>query len=373
MRAGIVGLALLGLAACGSGNAGQEPIYLGLAGPVSQPTGRSFQLASEMAIEEINRNGGIGGRPLALIIKDDEANPERAIEVAAELRDDPRVVAVIGHVNSPATIAAADIYNDEDRGVLQISPASSSPLVTEAGPWTFRVCPSDLQHGPALATWTYERLGRARAAVLYANDDYGRGLRDSFAAAFEDAGGEVVARDPFLPSIMESETTLDPYLERAMRNRANAVIIAGQANEALRIIHAARRLGFTGPILGADGLTNVKDEGEIAEGVYITSAFLPDRPSASAQRFVRAYIDRYDEAPDHRGAMAYDAIYLVAEAIREVGLDRRTLRDYVASIGTERPAFDGISGRIAFDENGDVAGKDVAVGIVREGNIVTAR
>lgn len=370
VRSAAAALGLLALAACGAGEDG--PIYLGLAGPISQPNGRSFRLAAEMAVDEINRAGGIRGRRLELVQLDDQANPERAIEVATELRDDPRIVAVIGHINSAATIEAAKIYNDEDNGVLQISPASSSPLVTEAGPWTFRVCPSDLQHGPTLASWTYERLGRRRAAVLYANDDYGRGLLDTFSRAFEEAGGTIVARDPFLPSLITSPDALDPYLERAIAAGMDALVVAGQAAEALTILTAARRLGFHGPVLGADGITNLRDAGEIAEGVYITSAFLPDRPTERAQKFVRDYVARYEELPDHRGAMAYDAIHLVARALAEVGTDRRTLRDHIARVGSELPAYEGVSGTIIFDENGDVAGKDVAVGIVRQGRILTA-
>ena len=378
-------LAFAGLAACGAGGA-EAPIHIGLAGPVNQPNGRSMHLAAQMAIDEINLEGGINGRPLALVVKDDEANQEKAVAVATELRDDPRVVAVVGHINSAATRHAARIYNDEQRGVVELSPASSAPEISNAGPWTFRICPTDLQHAPALADWVYNRLGRSRAAVLYTNDAYGRGLVDVFAQAFERAGGTVVARDPFLPQIVDS-IGVDPFLERAIRNRMDALIIAGQAEPALSIIRAARRLGYRGPILGADGLTNLREAGPIAEGVYVTSAFLPDRPTEEARRFVQAYVQRYGELPDHRGAMTYDAIRLLARVLREIDATsslgaqpsmgetiavRRAIRDYLAGVGTRYPAFEGVSGTIRFDENGDVVGKDVAVGIIRNGQIVTA-
>ena len=378
-------LALAGLAACGAGGA-EVPIHIGLAGPVNQPNGRSMHLAAQMAIDEINLEGGINGRPLALVVKDDEANQEKAVAVATELKDDPRVVAVVGHINSFATRAAARIYNDEQRGVVELSPASSAPEISEAGDWTFRVCPTDLQHAPALADWVYNRLGRSRAAVLYTNDAYGRGIVDVFAQAFERAGGTVVARDPFLPQIVDS-IGVDPFLERAIRNRMDALIIAGQAEPALSIIRAARRLGYRGPILGADGLTNLREAGSIAEGVYVTSAFLPDRPTEEARLFVDAYVQRYGELPDHRGAMTYDAIRLLARVLREIDASstlgtqpsmretvtvRRAIRDYLAGVGTRYPAFEGVSGTIRFDEKGDVVGKDVAVGIIRNGQIVTA-
>lgn len=377
-------LALAALTACGAGEAG-DAIYLGIAGPTSISNGRSMRMAAEMAVEEINLAGGIDGRPLALVVKDDEASPERAIEVATELREDPRIVAVVGHINSAASVAAADVYNHPERGVVELSPASSSLTLSEAGEWTFRVCPTDLQHAPALAEWTYGRLGLRRAAVLYANDDYGRGLLEAFAQAFEQEGGQVIARDPFLPSLAESPDAFVPYLERALRNQMDALVIAGQAAEGYRILQAARRLGYTGPVLGADGITSLRQAGDLAEGVYITSAFLPDRPTAAAQAFVQAYEERYGEQPDHRGAMTYDAVYLLARALRDTGAARtgiasmddaarvrRAVRDYLASVGNETPAFEGVSGTIRFDENGDVTDKNVDVGVVRGGQLVTA-
>src|SRR6185295_13314766 len=123
--------------------------------------------------------GGIRGRQVRLVLADDSADASKAIEVARQLRADPQVVAVVGHVNSTASLKAATIYNavgnDSVPGdpVVQISPASSSPQLTGAGDWTFRVCPTDLEFSPALARWA-SQLGRRRAAVLYANDDYGQ-------------------------------------------------------------------------------------------------------------------------------------------------------------------------------------------------------
>ena len=363
--------ALAGIIGCG---ADASPIRIAIAGPVGQVTGHSMRLAAELAVDEINRAGGVRGRLIELVVRDDEASPERAIEIAAELRDDPSIVAVVGHINSAATLAAAKIYNDDERGVVAISPASSSPLLTDAGPWIFRVCPSDLLHGPALARWAYERLGVRKVAALYANDDYGRGVVENFGAAFVAAGGQLLSQDPYLPDMLEDSNAVDPYLERAIRDGMEALVIAGQAEAAARIIAAARRLGYNGPVIGPDGLTNLRDAGPIAEGVYISSAFLPDRRDPAAQAFVRAYQERYRELPDHRGAMTYDAIRLLARAIGQVGTDRTAIRDYLDDVGRkpDNPPFEGVSGTIRFDENGDVSGKEVTIGVVRAGRLVTA-
>jgi len=373
-RIGLALLMLLPVSACDRADAGVSdgPIVLGVAGPLEQASGQSMLNAAQMAAEEINTGGGIDGRPIELRPHDDGADAARAIQVATRLRDDPQVVAVVGHINSGATLAAAPVYNDPAAPVVAVSPASSSPAISTAGPWTFRVCPSDLQHGPALAAWAASQLGARRTLIVYANDDYGRGVLRSFGESFASGGGAIVSADPFLPALVRDSATLAPYLERGMRRRVDAIMVAGQADEGRRLLEAGRLIGFDGPVLGADGMTGLRDAGVIAEGVYISSAFLPDRPTPEAQRFVAAYQERYGQLPDHRAAMTYDAVLLLARAIGEVGTERRAIRDYLDQVGRGHPTFEGVSGTIAFDENGDVSSKEVAIGVVRDGRLVSA-
>jgi branched-chain amino acid transport system substrate-binding protein len=375
----LAALTAVTLLATGCGQS--DPIYIGLAGPVNAANGVSMKRAAELAVEEINGTGGIDGRLLVLDIQDDAANANRAIEIARDFRADSRIVAVVGHLNSAASLAAAPVYNAprgdrENPGtpVLQVSPASSAPGLTHGWDWTFRITPTDLEFAPAVARWAVQELGSRRAAVLYANDAYGRGVMTSFLADFQALGGTVVSGGPYLNSILVEGDELDPYLRRAIDRQADALVIGGQAEAGLAIIQAARRLGYTGPVLGADGLTSLKDAGPAGEGVYISSAFLPDRPDSLSREFVRAYRERYDGAtPDHRGAMAYDIIYMLRDAIRAVGTDRRAVRDWIARVGRGNDPFRGVSGEVRFDEHGDVQGKAVDVGVVRGGELVSAQ
>jgi branched-chain amino acid transport system substrate-binding protein len=396
LAAALVLLAPLG-AACKGGSG--DTITIGVAGPINKPNGRSLRMAAEMAAEEINKANLIPGKTIRLAVEDDNGDASQAIEVAARLRANPAVLAVIGHVNTGATLAAAPIYNetfggsdsnagngsgdsaqgkaraDSLRGtspLVEISPASSGMELTQAGDWTFRSVPTDREHGPVLARQVI-RLGRSRAAILFSNDDYGRGVMTSFADAFQHERGTIVESDPYLPSAVDGTDGLAPYLTRAMRSGADALVIAGAADKATVIIGAARRLGFTGPILGGDGLTSLKDSA-VADGLYVSSAWLPDRADAGSQDFVRRYYERYHELPDHRGANAYDLMYLLADAIKNAGASREAIRDYLAQVGRSRPAFNGTAtGKIAFDENGDVVGRDVMIGVVRDRKLVTAK
>ena len=376
----VAALAVLSLAACGRK---EETIVLGVAAPLQMANGKSVQMAAEMAVDEINKKLAGTGRTFALEIRDDEKSEKKGIEVARDLRENEKVVAVIGHVNSAVSIKAAPIYNmpageqDSILGdpVVQISPASSAPALTGAGPWTFRVTPTDLEFSPVLARHARERLGSSKAAVIYANDEYGQGVTSTFAAAFRRQGGQIVSSDPYLPDILKNPAALDPYLVRAIRRGADALVIGGQADAGVPIIQAARRLGYTGPILGADGLTGVKDARGVGEGVFVSSAFLPDHDTPAAQKFVAAFRARYKTSPDHRAAQTYDIVYLLYEAITKVGPDREAIRGYLEQVGRPggHPAFDGVSGTIKFDENGDVVEKPVVIGVVRGSELVTAR
>lgn len=367
----VLAVVAAGIPACTSSST--DTIQIALAAPVSMPAYTGVKRAAEMAVAEVNASGGVDGQDLQLVIRDDSTRPQRAIAIANELVADPSVVAVVGHLNSSATLAAAPIYNDPAHGLVNVSPASSSPQVTNAGPWTFRVCPSDLEHGPVLAAWAMNRLHDRRAVVLYSNDDYGRGVLSSFADAFAALGGQVLSQDPYLPAMLSGDGDPDPYLRRAIRNHMDVLVIAGQSEDGAAILREARADGYNGAVMGADGLTGLRNMGSIANGVYVSSAWLPDQAAEASQQFVQAYHERYGTDPDQFAAMTYDAVRLLAQAIRAVGPDRAAIRSYLAQVGRGRPAFQGVSGTISFDEHGDVVNKNVVVGVIRDGKLVSAR
>jgi branched-chain amino acid transport system substrate-binding protein len=365
-RRRIVLVAAIALAAA----CGGDPIRIGLAGPFGEPRAESMRRAAELAVREINDSGGVRGRPLELVVEDDQGSTERAILVARRFRDDPSIVAVIGHLASGTTLAAAPVYNDARNGLPAISPSASSPALTAAGPYTFRVCPTDLVHGGRLAAWAVDQLGATRAAVIYLNDDYGRGVRRVFDQEFTRRKGRLVSDDPYLDDL----PAFLPYLER-IRNRGgtDVLLIAGTRAGAERILAALDTLEFRPTVMGGDGLAGMEQAGAMTDGVLVSTAYLPDRPGNRNAAFVRDYRAAYqNQDPDHRGAAAYDAMYLLARALDAAGVDRDRVREYLAGVGTATEAFDGVTGRIAFDANGDVPDKDVVIGVMRDGRIVTA-
>ncbi|MCI0345816.1 MAG: ABC transporter substrate-binding protein, partial [Chloroflexi bacterium] len=267
------------------------------------------------------------------------------------------VVAVVGHLTSSATIAAAPVYNRRDRPVAAITPSASNPTIGTLGPYTFRACPHDLVHGTRLARWAQERLAARRAGVLYLNDDYGRGMRAAFSQSFTALGGTVVSEDPYLLTV----ESFEPYLSRLRAlGGVDVLMIAGFRTGAERILATLDSLDLEPTILGGDGLTGIERSAVGAEGVYISEAYLPDRPGRRNEAFVAAYRAAFGDRPlDHRGATTYDIVYLLARAVAKAGPDREAIREYLAGVGTATPPFDGVTGVIAFDEDGEVPAKDV--------------
>lgn len=324
--------------------------------------------AAQLAVNQINAKGGVRGRPLELRIVDDSGDEDTAVRVAEKLYADPSVVAVVGHLSSSATIAAARVYAGGATPVAMISPAASSPALSGISPYVFRVCPSDLQHGPRLARYAWQALGARRAGIIYINNEYGRGIRGTFAAEFTGLGGTVVEADPYVATT----PSLEPYLSRMHRAGVDMLLLAAERPGAELALREMRTLGLHWPVEGGDALTGIEADGVLAEGLRLSSAYLPDRRDERNVAFVAEYGRAFGgQRPDHRGAGAYDIVRLLARAIEEAGNDRNAVRAYLARVGHGKPPFGGVTGTIAFDADGDVAGKTVAIGVVHDGVLVT--
>src|SRR3989454_7399098 len=254
--------AILSLTAC-SGGSSRGPIVLGLAGPFSQPRGVSMQHATELAVKEINARGGIRGRPLVLRVMDDSARPEVAIRIAQQLADDPAVVAVVGHLTSSASLAAGRVYGEARRPLVMISPSASSPDLSGVNPYVFRVCPSDLSHGAQLARYARRMLSARRIGVIYLDDDYGRGLRLSFATEFRRLGGDGIEEDPML----STTSSLEPYVSRLRQSGGvDALMLATDLGGAMLALREMGRAGVHWTTLGGDALSGIEKNRPMAVG-----------------------------------------------------------------------------------------------------------
>lgn len=362
--AGIVlGLVVLLVgASCGGG----APIRIGLLGTFGDPLGLPQRFGARLAVSQINAAGGVNGRMLELVEAEDKGESDSAVAAALSLAQSD-VVAVIGGSFSGPTLASAPVFNDPANPILQITPSGSSPDITSAGDWTFRICPSDLSHAAALARFVRQTLRLERGSVLYMNNNYGRGFRSAFEQEFVRLGGVVLTSDPYLPEKVKDAA---PLIDRlAIDPRAQFILAASYETDGIELLRMARARGVTLPFLGGDGLEGLEREGPVAEGSYQTAAYLANLTTTANTAWVAQYRRAFpQEPPPNQTAVAtYDAVNLLARLIGEVGTDRRALRNALAEVGTTRAAYDGISGRIAFDSLGDVPEKRILIAQARSG------
>jgi branched-chain amino acid transport system substrate-binding protein len=340
----ISSLALLALSAC-AGNG--KPYVVGAVGPWKQGYGLQNLQGVQLATEEINKAGGINGHPFTVITRDDAGDGPQAAKIAQEFVRNQSISAVIGHVNSSGMLSAAPIYDGQ---MAAVATSATSPDLTGISSWVFRVISSDSLNGIALANFAsrFGLRGPTTVAVLYENNTYGRGLADSFRRSFH---GEILSLDPINADLPSAE----PYISYLKLRKPRIVFVAGRVASGLKILQEARRQGFNPIFVGGDGWQGILADTVMSEGTYIGMSFTPEDPSPRARTFVAAFKKKFKTAPDAHAALAYDATYLIAQALKEKGPDRRAVRDYLRSLNRET-AYAGLTGPAFFEDNGDPVG-----------------
>lgn len=358
MRLTILSIAAILTVGCAKDSA---PVWLGTAGPWDQGYGQMNKRGIDLALAEINAKGGIKGRPLRLVSRNDEGDGVRATSIASEFYANAQIVAVVGHVTSGAMVAAARIY---DQGLPAVATTVSTPDLSGVSPFVFRVISSDSVNGIDLARFASAR-GFKRVSVLYENNAYGRGLTDAYSRAF---GGDILSADP-IPT--EASADFEPYIAYLQTRQPDLVFVAGTEGSGKAILREARRRGLHAVFIGGDGWTGVVADSTAAEGAFVGAPFTAQDQRPEAQRFVRSFRDRYRVDPDGNAALGYDATMLLARAIEQAGANRQAIRDWLAALGPES-AFPGATGPIRFLPSGDVAGKSIIVTQVHGGVLIPA-
>jgi branched-chain amino acid transport system substrate-binding protein len=272
----------------------------------------------------------------------------------------------VGHFNSSCSLAGKEVYNSMQ--VLQVSYGSTNVNVCQGGDWTFRNVYRDDFQGYFIADYIKHILAYGRVAVFFDNDDYGRGLRDAFAARAAENGLEIVAEEAYVRDTQE----YTPQLTQIMGKDPDIIFISGLYANAAMILTQARNLGMDTPFIGGDGLLSadlITNAGKAAEGTIVTCPFLPNLEDEKTRGFVTAFEERYGTKPDAWAALTYDAVGIVAEAIARAGPDRRAIRDYVAAIDSPEKGYDGVAGLTYFNRDGDCM-KPLVVAVVRGGDFV---
>ncbi len=319
-----------------------------------------------LAIDEINRGGGILGQKLELVTEDDQSKPGQSSTVVRKLITQDKVVAILGDATSSATLEAAPIA--QSANIPMMTPTATNPRITEVGDYIFRVCFLDEFQGRVLAKFTIEKLNAGKVFTLTdVKQDYSIDLSKFFKDELTKRGGKIVGEQ----SYSTGDTDFRAQLTSIKAARPDVVYVPGYYQEVALIVKQARQLGLNMPFVGCDGWANqalLAIGGKAIDGCYFTNHFSPDDPTPIVKEFVDKYKEKYGTPPDTFSALGYDAARLLADAIKRAGSsDSKALRDALAKTS----GFEGVTGRISLDANRN-ASKPGLIVMVKDGKFEIA-
>lgn len=328
-----------------------QDIKIGGVGPVTGDAatfGVSTKNGIVMAVEEWNAKGGVfGGRKAKLIFEDDKGDPAEGATVYTKLIQQDNVVAIIGTVMSKVTLAGAPIA--QASGIPMISPTSTNEKVTLVGDYIFRACFIDPFQGTVGASFAFKDLKAKKAAAIFdLGNDYTKGLAENFKATFEKLAGKgsVVAYEGH-PS---GATDFKAQLTKIIMAKPDVLYVPDYYNDVGLIAKQARELGFKGPMVGGDGWDSpelVKIGGTAVENGFFTNHYSPSDKRPIVQDFVKKYTVKFGSEPDALAALAYDAAYIMLDAIKRAGSTKGSaIRDALVKTN-----LDTVSGKVTFDAN----------------------
>ena len=325
--------------------------------------GLAMKQGADMALTEINAAGGLLGKPLELVYRDDRNDMGENGHQTVRLLFEDKVWAIIGSVHSGCTHVAARITLKAE--TPQLTTVSTDPTVQMIGsPWMFRCLADDRSQGKAIARMVFEKSGLKRVGLYQQKNRYGKMGGKTIAYISEQRKTPLIFR-----SFFDSEQTdFTEQVKIAQAEKPDGIIIWGLYGECAGLVKALRAAGLTMPVFGADGMTApefIKMAGSAAEGTIVTYPFDDTRNDPVTKRFLAAFAQKYGQPPDSFAAHAYDAVYMMARAIKLGGLNKAKIRDALAATRD----FPGVTGPISFNEyNDDV--REVIFARVESGRFV---
>ncbi len=357
-------LTLIALAGCSNNITKKavedKEIKIGLMVPLTQDLaslGQSTKKAVQLAVEEINNGGGINGKKLKVIYEDDKCNAKEAASIANKLINLDKVNYIVGSICSSSTLAMAPLA--ENSNTIVISPGASSPDITNAGDFIFRDYPSDTFEGKFVADFAYNELNARKTAVISCLSDYCVGLKDVFSKRFGELGGKIVEIQEF----EQGSTDLKTSLTKIKQSDPDLVYFVSYTESAINGLKQAKEVGINVPIIGPTTWTDQtiwESTGEYSEGVMYAITNI-NTPEDFAQKFHKRFGE--DAEITLCATQGYDAIYLIKNAIEKAGDDPVAVKEELYKVRE----YEGASGTISFDENGDISEANHVIMIIKNG------
>jgi branched-chain amino acid transport system substrate-binding protein len=346
----IVGLGSIAGIAAAQIKIGAAEALTGNAAQYGTPIRKGF----ELAIGEINGSGGIHGQKIELIIEDEQGKKEEAINVFKKLIFQDKVLMLFGPTLSNSALASDPVA--QSANVVVFGTSNTADGITSIGNYVFRNSVTEADILPATLRVATRKTGLKKVAVLYGNDDiFTKSGYDNFKKALHDTKIPVTTTETFA----KGDVDFKPQLTKIKASNPDAIVLSALVAEGAPIMVQARQLGISLPFIGGNGMNSprvfelAKDS---AGNLWVGSPWSVENPAAENKRFIGAYQKTQATLPDQFAAQAYDALYIVAQALKKIKIsgkldvDRRRLRDALPAI-----QWTGATGPFKFRQ---VAGRD---------------
>ena len=329
---------------------GAAEALTGNAAQYGAPIRRGF----ELALGEINGSGGINGQKIELVIEDEQGKKEEAINVFKKLIFQDKVLMLFGPTLSNSAQASDPVA--QSAKVVAFGTSNTADGITSIGNYVFRNSVTEADILPVTLRIASQKTGLKKVAVLYGNDDiFTKSGYDNFKKALQDLKIPVTTTETFA----KGDVDFKPQLTKIKASNADAVVLSALVAEGAPMMVQARQLGITLPFIGGNGMNSprvfelAKDS---SDNLWVGSPWSVENPAAENKKFILAYRKAHTMLPDQFAAQAYDAIYIVAQALKKIKItgkleaDRKALRDALPAI-----QWTGATGPFKFRQ---VAGRD---------------
>ncbi|KRE37139.1 branched-chain amino acid ABC transporter substrate-binding protein [Janibacter sp. Soil728] len=384
-------VASMALTACGTrggdsggsgdaGGSGDKVVKIGVISPLSgdlSALGLGIQHSVELAAKQANESGDLGDWKIEVAPEDDEGKPEVGKNAASKLASDKDVIGVVGTLNSSVAGPVQPILDKAK--ITMVSPANTNPTLTRGAKPVdapartydnyFRTCTTDDVQGPFAARYLYEKAGIKELATVHDKKTYGQGLVDAFSAEYKKLGGKIVAAETINPD----EDKFSAVVSSLKAKKPKAVYYGGEYPQAAPLSQQMKAGGLDVPLMGGDGIFSgeyIKLAGKGSAGDLATSVGAPTESLEAGKKFLDDYkAAGYSDPAEAYGAYAYDAATAIINAMKVSLKDAETVEDArQATIDAMKDvSFDGVTGKVAFDEYGDTKTRILTVYEVKGG------
>ena len=358
----------------GSGSS-DGTIVIGGSGPLTGSAaqyGVAVKNAAQLAVDEINKDGGVNGVKFKLVFEDDEADPgDKAVNAYNALKDKGMQI-MLGTVTTGSCLAVIDKTKQDN--IFQITPSASAQDVIKNDN-TFQVCFTDPNQGKASADYIADNNIAKKIAIIYDNSDaYSSGIYNTFKAEAAEKGLDIVAEQSFTK---DSKTDFSAQITAAKNAEAELLFLPIYYQEASLILAQCKSADYSPKFFGCDGLDGILSvdnfDKSLAEGVMLLTPFAADASDDATQKFVKAYKEKYNnETPNQFAADAYDGVKVIAKLVEKESIkgnmSASDICDKLKKAITDGFSYDGLTGKgMTWGEDGAVSKNPKAV-VIKDGN-----